>query len=126
MDANSNSLNWFEIPVTDLPRSKAFYETVFDISMGDMEMEGMQSAMFPWSPGTGKANGSLTKSEMHTPSMEGTVVYLNADPNMDPVLERVEAAGGKVLMPKTPIGEHGFMAFIQGTEGNKVGIHSNG
>jgi len=126
MNADSNSLNCFEIPATDLSRAKTFYETIFDIKMENMEMPGMEAAMFPWTPGSGKANGAVTKGEMHTPSMEGTLVYLNADPNMDPVLERIEAAGGKVLLPKTPIGEHGFMAFMQDTEGNKVGIHSNG
>jgi hypothetical protein len=43
---------------------------------------------------------------------------------MDPVLARVEAAGGKIAMPKTSIGPNGFMAFIIDTEGNQVGIHS--
>ena len=124
MDSNTNSLNWFEIPALDLGRSKKFYETIFDLEMNEMEMDGMKMAFFPFAPGTGKANGGIAQSEGHKPSMEGTVVYLNANPDMAPVLDKVEAAGGKILMPKTPIGENGFMAMICDTEGNSIGIHS--
>lgn len=124
MDNNTNSLNWFEIPVTDINRAKAFYETIFEISMEVQNMDDAEMAFFPFSPGSGKANGSLAKSPMHKPSTEGTIVYLNANPNMDAVLNKVENAGGKVITPKTAIGEHGNIAFIIDTEGNNIGIHS--
>ena len=124
MDQTTNSLNWFEIPASDINRSKKFYETIFQIEMQDMEMEDDKMAFFPWAPGSGKATGSLVQSGNHKPSMEGTKVYLNANPNMDAVIARVEEAGGKVLMPKTSIGEHGHIAFIMDTEGNNVGLHS--
>ena len=35
--------------------------------------------------------------------MDGVVVYLNANPDLAPVLEKLEPMGGKVLMPKTQI-----------------------
>jgi hypothetical protein len=126
MNAQTNSLNWFEISVTDISRAKKFYETIFGIEMMEMEMMGMQMAMFPWEPGTGKANGSLVQGEMHTSSMDGVKVYLNGDPDLQVVLDRIEAAGGKITMPKTSIGENGFMAFFIDTEGNSIGLHSNG
>ena len=125
MDSNTNSLNWFEIPALDLARSKKFYESIFEFEMMEMEMDGMKMAFFPMAPNTGKANGGIAQSPNHKPSMEGTVVYLNANPVMDNVLERVEAAGGKILLAKTPIGGNGFMALITDTEGNSIGIHSN-
>ena len=125
MDSNTNSLNWFEIPALDLARSKKFYESIFDFEMMEMEMDGMKMAFFPMAPNTGKANGGIAQSPNHKPSMEGTVVYLNANPVMDNVLSRVESAGGKILLAKTPIGENGFMALIADTEGNSIGIHSN-
>jgi uncharacterized protein len=57
--------------------------------------------------------------------MEGTTVYLNANPDMGSVLEKVEMEGGKILMPKTSISpEIGFMAFFADTEGNRVALHS--
>ena len=42
-------------------------------------------------------------SEWHTPSAEGAVIYLNANPNLSSVLEKVEQEGGKIVMPKTEI-----------------------
>lgn len=125
MDAQSNNLNWFEIAVSDFARAKTFYETIFAIEMPQHEMMGMKTAFFPAEPGSGKASGGITQSMMHTPSKEGAMVYLNANPAMDSVLEKVEEAGGKVMMPKTAISpEIGFMAYIEDSEGNKVGIHS--
>jgi hypothetical protein len=127
MDANTNALNWFEIPATDITRAKSFYETVFGIELQQAEMMGMQMAFFPWEGGSGKVGGGLVQSEMHKPSAEGAVIYLNADPDLTTALDKVESAGGQVLMPKTLIDEQtGYMAFFMDTEGNKVGLHSNG
>jgi predicted enzyme related to lactoylglutathione lyase len=125
MDNTTNSLNWFEIPALDIERSKFFYETIFDMKMEANDMGGSKMAFFPWSSGSGKATGAVVQGENYKPSMEGCIVYLNANPNMDGVIAKVEAAGGKVLVPKMSIGEHGNIAFIMDTEGNNVGIHSN-
>jgi predicted enzyme related to lactoylglutathione lyase len=125
MDKTTNSLNWFEIPVTDLERAKHFYQVAFGIHMDVMDMMGMKMAAFPTENGNGKASGALVQSENHAPSMDGTVVYLNANPDMSPVLERIEQEGGRILMPKTAISpEIGYMAFFMDTEGNKVALHS--
>ena len=124
MDNTTNSLNWFEIPALDIDRAKKFYESIFDIKMESHQMDDSKMAFFPWEAGSGKATGGLAQSPNHKPSMEGTIVYLNANPNMDNVLSKVEAAGGKILAPKMSIGEHGHIAFILDTEGNNVGIHS--
>jgi predicted enzyme related to lactoylglutathione lyase len=125
MDKSTNALNWFEIPATDINRAKSFYENVFDIEMGGTEMMGMKMAFFPGEPNNGKASGSIVEGPMHKPSQEGSVVYLNANPDMDGVIEKIEGAGGQVVMPKTPIGgDMGYMAFFLDTEGNKIGLHS--
>ena len=118
----TNALNWFEIPVTDVARAKQFYETVFDIEMQSLDMMGTQMEMFPsQSP---KSGGALVKSPDHKPSTEGSVIYLNANPDLQLVLDRIESAGGKITLPKTGIGENGNMAFFLDTEGNLVGLHS--
>jgi predicted enzyme related to lactoylglutathione lyase len=124
MDNTTNSLNWFEIPAVEIARSQKFYETIFDIKMETMEMGESVMAFFPWTPSSGKATGAVVQSTQHKPSMEGSIIYLNANPSMDNVMTRIEVAGGKVLMPKMNIGEHGNIAFILDTEGNKIGIHS--
>lgn len=125
MTQDTNALNWFEIPVTDMPRAKHFYQVVFGIHMHEMEMMEMLMAGFPGVPGNGKAGGALVKSEYHIPSMEGAVIYLNANPDLSDALSRVEELGGKILMPKKEIsGDIGYMAFIADTEGNKIALHS--
>ena len=127
MDASSNSLNWFEIPATDISRAKKFYETIFEIEMSEMEMGDMKMAAFPYDPGSGKASGGIAQSPMNIPSAEGALIYLNANPSMDAIIDRIDGAGGKVVMPKTEISpEIGYMAFFMDTEGNKVGLHSQG
>ena len=125
MDSNANSLNWFEIPAIDIKRAQAFYEQIFGIKMHTMEMGPMQMAAFPSEPGNGKASGCICQSPMHKPSMDGSVIYLNANPNMQPVLDHIAGAGGTILMPKTKISDDiGYMAFFADTEGNKVALHS--
>jgi predicted enzyme related to lactoylglutathione lyase len=123
LNENTNALNWFEIPVTEVDRAKKFYEAIFDITMQSIDMMGMQMAMFPsQSP---KSGGALVKSPNHVPSTTGSIIYLNGNPNLQNVLDKVEAAGGKVTMPKMLIDEQtGHMAFFIDTEGNLVGLHS--
>jgi predicted enzyme related to lactoylglutathione lyase len=61
------------------------------------------------------------------PSATGTAVFLNGDPDLQAMLDRVEGAGGKILAPKTAIGMGaGYFAMITDTEGNTVGLHSQG
>jgi len=126
MTKNENSLNWFEIPATDISRAQVFYETIFATKLDPLpEMMGMKMVGFPSEMGSGKANGGLAQSDMHKPSQEGAVIYLNANPSIENVTERIEAAGGKLLMPKTQISpEIGYMAFFIDSEGNKVGLHA--
>jgi predicted enzyme related to lactoylglutathione lyase len=126
MEKNANALNWFEIPAKDITRAKKFYESVFAINMQDMgEMMGMKMVSFPAEMGNGKVSGALVQGEMHKPSMDGAIVYLNANPSIQTVIDRIETAGGKVVMPKTQISpEIGCMAFFVDSEGNKMALHA--
>ncbi len=127
MDGNVNAINWFEISVGDITRAKKFYETIFDVKMEEADMMGMKMAMFPGSDNmTGKVSGGLVQGPMHKPSADGAKLYLNGNPDLNKALGKVEAAGGKVVMPKTHISpEIGHMAFFIDTEGNNVALHSN-
>jgi len=125
MSSKTNAINWFEIPAADISRAKSFYESIFEIKMEQMEMPGMKYAMFPFDPTAAKIAGGLAQSPMHTPSSTGSIIYLNANPDLQIVLDRIEKAGGKVTMPKTSIGQNGFMALFIDTEGNIMALHSN-
>lgn len=123
LSASTNAINWFEIPVTDFERAKKFYETIFEIELIVVEMPGMQMAMFP--SRTPLVSGALVKSENHFPSMTGSILYLNAGPDLQIVVDRIEETDAEVTMPKTLIDEQsGYMAFFSDTEGNLVGLHS--
>jgi predicted enzyme related to lactoylglutathione lyase len=83
-------------------------------------------ALFPSENGSGKLSGALVKSDFHTPSEAGVIIYFNCNPDLSVALSRVEAAGGKTMMPKTLISaENGYMAFVTDSEGNRVALHSN-
>lgn len=126
MGNDTNALNWFEIAVNDIDRAARFYESVFDIHMPRMEMMNMKMAMFPADWANGYISGSLTQSEMHQPSASGSIIYLNANPDLQAVSDRIAKAGGTIIMPKTQIDENsGYMALFTDTEGNIIGLHSN-
>lgn len=123
MSSSPNALNWFEIPVTDFARAKAFYETVLGRSIEPMTMGPVTMGMLSTDPaGVG---GALVQGDCPTPSQQGTLVYLNGGEDLAPMLARVESAGGTIAVPKTDIGnDFGFFAHFIDTEGNKVGLHS--
>jgi predicted enzyme related to lactoylglutathione lyase len=126
MDANANTLNWFEIPVSDFDRAKKFYEAVFGFTMQVMDFGGFKMGMFPSVPGNGKLSGAIVHGDSYKPSKEGALVYFNGDPDLQVALDKVEAAGGKILQPKTQITpEYGNMAVFLDSEGNRVALHSN-
>ncbi|MGK7396232.1 MAG: VOC family protein [Candidatus Cyclobacteriaceae bacterium M3_2C_046] len=118
-----NVVNWFEIPVNDLSRAKKFYGDLLGLKLQDMQMPGMEMASFPWVQGGENATGALVKSPNHQPSMAGTTVYFSCN-DLEKYLELTESLGGKILNPKTSIGEYGFIAHIADSEGNKVALHS--
>ena len=121
-----NPVGWFEIPVSDLERSQKFYEAVFKLEMAPQaEEKGIQMTWFPMEMEKTLygAGGSLVKAEGFTPSHQGTLIYFTA-PDFDETLKRAEENGGKVLMPRTDIGEHGWIAWLEDTEGNRIAIHT--
>ncbi len=117
----TNAINWFELPVHDLERARRFYETVLGASLRPVTFGGLEQALFPYDGGVG---GALIKDPKLEPSAAGTVVYLDASGRLDAAVRRVEEAGGRVVLPKTDIGDPGFIAMIVDTEGNRVGLHA--
>ena len=126
MTAQENTLNWFEISVSDMGRAVKYYESIFGIELHQQEMMGMQMAFFPSEDMNGKVSGGLVQGPMHKPSADGAKIYLNGNPDLSNALANIEPAGGKVVMPKTKISDEiGYMAFFVDSEGNTVALHSN-
>lgn len=128
IDEQTNVLTFFEIPVMDIDRSKKFYETILDIEMVKRLDGNDEAVFFPFNPNvvqatSGRVTGVLSKTERNSPSSNGTVVYINASPDIQIMLDKVEQTGGKILVPKTKI-PAGFIAIIIDSEGNKIGLHA--
>lgn len=121
-----NAISWFEIPATDLDRAQRFYETIFGISMIPADFPNIKMRMFPLQDMAGIGGALCNSGGFHKPSAtEGPLIYLNANPDVQIVLDKVEAAGGKILVPKTEISaDYGHMAVIIDSEGNRIAFHS--
>ncbi|PZR26096.1 MAG: VOC family protein [Citrobacter freundii] len=119
----AHAINWFEIHAVDFERAKKFYETVLDITM-TLPFPEMKYAMFPADVMNGEVGGGLMEEDGYEPSEKGSIIYLNGGEDLSVPLGRVEAAGGKIIMPKTSLGPNGFMAHFLDTEGNRVAFHS--
>ena len=118
-----NIANWFEIPVRDLKRAAKFYENVFDVKLTFEEMNGMNMAMFPMIQDAPGAAGALMQAESYEPSHRGSVVYFTVE-NIEETLRKISANGGKTIMPKTAIGQYGFVAQYEDAEGNRLALHA--
>jgi uncharacterized protein len=123
-----NALNWFEIPATDFDRAKKFYENIFSYQMPENNMGATRMGFFLYDFQSGKVGGAIVYNPaLYTPSEKGALIYLNCQPDLQPVLDRVEGSGGKISVAKTAIGNNlGFMAIITDSEGNRVALHSMG
>ena len=122
-----NAISWFEIPTTDINRAQKFYENIFGISMMPMDLPNIKMRMFPLDDMMTQVGGALVYSGgFHIASAtDGPLIYLNANPDVQHVLDKVVAAGGSIMVPKTEISpEYGFMAVISDTEGNRIALHS--
>jgi predicted enzyme related to lactoylglutathione lyase len=122
-----HAISWFEIPAADLARAQAFYEKIFGIQMMPMDLPNIRMRLFPVDdPASGIGGAVVDSGGFHKPSAtEGPLVYLNANPDVQLILDRVAAAGGQVLVPKTHISEDiGYMGVFLDTEGNRIAVHS--
>jgi hypothetical protein len=121
-----NAINWFEIPAEDLERAQTFYEAILGFALIPMDMPGFRMRMFPTTEATGSSGAVVHAPGFYKPSATGTMVYLNGNPDLAVILDRVEAAGGKIEMPKTHVSpEVGDMAVFHDTEGNRVALHNS-
>ena len=118
-----NPVFYFEIPVTDMDRAVRFYSTVFDVDLTRQTVDGYEMALFPRADDAPGASGALAAGDVYVPSKTGVLIYIDV-PDIDRVLTLAAANGGGVLYQKTHIGEAGFVAEIEDSEGNRIGLTS--
>lgn len=121
---NNNAIGWFEIYVADMPRARAFYETVFDVTLEKINDGTPELWKFPQSMEHHGASGALARAEGMPSGGNSTVVYFSSE---DCAVEggRIAEAGGTVVKDKFSVGQYGFVVIAHDTEGNLFGIHSS-
>ena len=119
----NNQINWFEIPVNNLDRAKNFYTTILSCNFQEIDSDDAKMAVFQGNMDRYGATGCLVEYSDVRPSVNGTVIYFSCE-DVDKTLNLVERSGGKVLIPKTDIGEYGYFAHFIDSEGNRVALHS--
>ena len=119
-----NPVSWFEIPVSDFNRAKSFYETILGVTLDENDIGGSKMGWFPWDQGAPGSAGAIIKHEAYVPSHEGTMVYLSVA-DIESALAKIDANGGKTLMGKQSIGEFGWVAHFEDSEGNRVALHTS-
>ncbi|WDZ96649.1 VOC family protein [Herbaspirillum sp. WKF16] len=118
------NVNWFEIATKDLTRAARFYETVFATRL-HMETLEEESPMAIFQRDDGQSVGCLTGGQWIEPSLQGTLVYLDAGPSIQAVIDRIVPAGGKIALEKTQLPkELGYICQFIDTEGNRIALHA--
>lgn len=124
MEQYKSAINWFEIPATNFERAVGFYSQIYNYDMPTRQMGKLMMGFFQHEPGAG-TGGAVVCGDGYTPSQEGAKLFLNAGNDLTTVLDRVEDAGGSVIMGKTEITpEIGYFAIINDSEGNRIYLHS--
>ena len=115
-------VSWFEIPAVNFEQAVAFYCQIYGIEMEKVSTNGYMMAFFPVGNGIG---GAIVAGPGSVPSDTGPLLYLNGGSDLNNVLNKVEEAGGRIVMPKTLISDDaGYFAIFIDSEGNKLALHS--
>ena len=116
---------WFDIPVADMGRAIAFYRALHQVGVdpaagGRGEGDGAVRVR-------GRGFGGVLLRGAGGPAVALQVAgCFDANPSLDDWLSRVEPAGGRILVGRTPVGEdRGYYAYIEDSEGNRVGLNAS-
>lgn len=114
-------LNWFEIPTQNFNRALQFYSAVLGMEIKSQDMGGIRLGMIPLQKG--QPGGAVSSNPALKPGGDGTVVFLGVNSDLSEFLVRIERAGGKVLVGKTPLGPNmGHFCLFLDSEGNRLGL----
>ena len=114
----------FEIPFDNKQRAMKFYADSFDWQLTDMPQMSYVMARTvdvddkqrPKEPGA--INGGIFPRPKDAPH---PTIYVGVK-SVDGTIKKVQASGGKVVTPKTPIPGMGAYARVADTEGNVIGL----
>ena len=120
----ADSVVHFEIAVDNMGRAQKFYQETFGWSVNALPEMGY--ALLGTAPTNdqgqptkpGAINGGMLERQ---DPVKHTVVTINVT-SIDDAEKRIQKNGGKIIRKKMPVGDMGFAAYFQDTEGNVVGL----
>ncbi len=125
MEMMKNAIAWVEIPVSDFDRAKRFYSHIYDYEMPEMMMDENRMGFLLYDQNNGGVGAAIVQGTDYYVSNKGAKVYLNGGTDLNTVLNRVEKAGGKIVLAKSAITpEFGYFAVFEDSEGNHIALHS--
>jgi uncharacterized protein len=113
---------YFEIPVTNMDRAVAFYEELMELKLDRQIVDGYEMALFPFADGAPGATGALAKGDVYKPSKDGAIIYFQVR-DIKSTLEKAQKLGRPTLYPIKDLGDAGYVAEIEDTEGNRLALN---
>jgi uncharacterized protein len=118
------TVSHFEIPARDPERAARFYREVFGWSVEPLPWERpyykVRGSAVPSGAGREGIDGGITEAGE---GLDQPLLMINIEgEELGGVLERITAAGGRVDLPVTRVGEMGWWARFRDPEGNLLGL----
>lgn len=115
-----NAAVWFEIPVTDMDRAKAFYGAVLNNTLTDEDNGPNPMALFRVKDPKDGVSGHVYPGR---PAAKGTrpTIHLAVPAPLEEAMERVVAHGGEVVSPIITI-PAGRFVYCLDPDGNSIGL----
>lgn len=111
----------FEITADNPERAVKFYESVFE-----WKMTPVSGGQAYWLASTGPASEPGINGAIAQRNDPGARIYNIVDvPSVDEAVKKIEAAGGKIILPKMAVTGVGYLAYFTDTEGNILGALQN-
>ena len=109
----------FELPADDPDRAAKFYSEALG-----WKITKWDGPMDYWMVSTGEGPG-INGGLLRRPHPGASTVNTIGVESLDETVEKVTAAGGKVMMPRMAVPGVGYMAYCNDSEGNMFGLMQN-
>jgi predicted enzyme related to lactoylglutathione lyase len=117
----------FEIPADDVERARGFYREAFGWQLAPVpDMDYTMVTTTPSGPEgmptePGAINGGMLARQG---PIKGPTITVDVD-DMDAALKKVQQLGAKTVTGRQAVGDMGFSAYFEDTEGNVIGLWQN-
>ena len=114
----------FEIPCQSFERATRFYAALLGAGPERRDVLGVPHAVF--APSHGGDRAAIVQRTNQEPAPASACIHWGAATveALRAAVERAWHAGGRVVMPVTAVGDRGFIAIVEDTEGNTIRLHA--